>query len=1648
MSDPELLHKLFGGAAALLVALLTAPALVYALGTATPRWRRRGYAHLGQNSYEDHDGIATEESIRAYSDTRPRVAVCLGAIIGLAASVAARIVTLRTAQDTPRLSEELVHWTEPTCWVLVCLQCACLPARHQHQAKFRLTIVGLVSSLLIAVSVALRYGYEALASVARPERDTVAVVLGSLYLAQFFSAVATAAAFAAFPRRPDVYDKTGLVDQQHTLSLLSLFSYSWDRVIFDVARERQMEIEDIPNLDSATRSRNLETRFLDRLSEGPLWWQLIKGHAAELSLQWGLTLVIAFLSLFPQVVLYNFLSRIEQRQGHTSADPTVFIWVLGLLLSQLLQVGFSNWLRWITTTRLEIPVGSLLQSLVFSKALKQYETAPPGQKVEKSDGSSGQGNPKDGKAKKDTEPETRQSVINHMKLDSGRVTIFCLYNNNFPMAIFKLILAGGFSVSLMGWLPVLCGLAAGSLVIPLSSLLSKRYTSLHFGLMKYRDGKAHLLTEALQGMRQIRYSALEQHWESKILASRDEELRQYWKVALWQCLVVFVVNLSPVLLASVTFFIYVWQNGTHIRASVIFTSLGLFDQLYEAVALLPLLQMYLLEAWTSAVRLEKYFKQSDKEPVSEPGDAIAFENATVAWPRIEDSEAPEGGTQEQRGAHSMLRDVNLEFPIGKLSVITGKTGSGKSLLLAALLGEVKLLAGTVRMPTPPTFDENAEHIPDEEWIIPQLTAFVSQTPWIESGTVRENIVFGLPFVEDRYRKVLAACALEKDIELLVDGDETEVGPKGVTLSGGQRWRTALARALYSRAGILVLDDVLSAVDAHVGRLIVDKALSGELARGRTRILATHHAELVMPHASYLVRLRSGEVESAEILSPVDLDPELEAAATSPDETSSYAQNGHAVPVGQKKAKKASQDEEQRETGRVKWKVYKAYYKASGGALPWLVGIAVLFLGHFLTIARTWSLKELAQQAASETVHFASQTVQMITSPNYADVVGFPKTSKVERGIYFWLGAFLVIDFSMLIVQLIRVMIFFIVGLTASKVLFQRMTHAILRAPLRWIDTVPAGRILNRFTSDTFTVDRRLSTQTFTFLRTVLFLVVIIGTSLSVSVYVIFFGLFLLIFYVRIAQEYINAAREVKRINSVAHSPIYDQFSSVLSGLSTIRAFGRTKFYMERMYGLIDNSAKASWALQLSSRWMAFRMGVLGALFVTIVANAVAFSRVDAALAGFSLAFALRYTNALTSLLQAMTSVELGFNACERVLEYAEIETEPEDGKDAPAAWPTEGRIEVDNLTVRYAEDLPPVLKNVTFTVGAGERIGIVGRTGAGKSTLAAVFFRLLDPVEGTVHIDNVDIASLKLTQLRSRLAIIPQDPFLFSGTLRSNLDMEGLLDDYELLSALQRVHLIEAAEDPNRPSVYPPAELTVASTSSSAIVPALDSATATETSTPAEPDQPTLAASDLGSQSATNNTNIFTNLSTPISTGGANLSQGQRQLVCLARALLKRPKIVVLDEATSAVDRGTDSNIQESLRKEFAAAGCTVLVIAHRLSTVADFDRLLVLDKGRVAEVGSPRELLERGMRRAAAGEKKVATPANATSDAGVLGEGRERESDESTLQSEEGGEGETDGTGGFWELVQKSAEKEKLMEMILGEEKEAVVQSIFGVQA
>lgn len=716
---------------------------------------------------------------------------------------------------------------------------------------------------------------------------------------------------------------------------------------------------------------------------------------------------------------------------------------------------------------------------------------------------------------------------------SGRMTIFCTYNYWIPLAVFKLILAGTALARLLGWTAFFSGLGCSLLVYPISQVMSKKYATIQFGLMKYRDAKSHVLTEALQGMRQIKYSALEKIYEKKILDSRNEEIRQFWRVAKWMFGLSLVITTGPILLSCVSLAVYTLTTETHVRASVIFASLGLFDQLDEAIGYLPLIQVYLMEAWTSCVRVEKYLNQPDKPPVSVPGEAVVFEDATVRWPRAEDvnlaavSEAsltpppastsesqalpvgtPSTGDQETR---SILRNISLTFPGGELSLVTGKTGSGKSLLLAAILGEVRLLSGTVRVPeAPPVSTIESKEVTNATWVLPSLTAFVSQTPWIESGTLKDNILFGMPFRESRYKKVIRACALEKDIELLADGDATEVGPKGVTLSGGQRWRVALARALYSRAGILILDDVLSAVDAHVGRIIVEQALSGDLARGRTRILATHHHEMCLAHASCLVRLESGRVQSVEGIEHAREPPSSAAGTTAAEDELQEMADQLSESLAAENATNKNKDEEGRETGRVKSRVYREYIKACNSSFLWVTIMAFIVVGRLVGVATTWSLKELAGSYQSNDTYDSLSSHKFISQSAeperlwHASRLPLSASSVSQlseddpayrRTAMFWISAYIVFEVCSLLVGANTQLLIMFTGLRASRVLFERMTHSILHAPLRWIDTVPSGRILNRFTSDTFIVDRRLASDLGTFLSSTFVLIVIIATRL-------------------------------------------------------------------------------------------------------------------------------------------------------------------------------------------------------------------------------------------------------------------------------------------------------------------------------------------------------------------------------------------------------------------------------------------------------------------------------------------------------------------------------------------------------------------------
>lgn len=545
----------------------------------------------------------------------------------------------------------------------------------------------------------------------------------------------------------------------------------------------------------------------------------------------------------------------------------------------------------------------------------------------------------------------------------------------------------------------------------------------------------------------------------------------------------------------------------------------------------------------------------------------------------------------------------------------------------------------------------------------------------------------------------------------------------------------------------------------------------------------------------------------------------------------------------------------------------------------------------------------------------------------------------RSNLWYYLAVYLILSVLSVAFGTLKYFVTYLASIYASKKMFEKMMFTILRAPLRWLDTTPVGRITNRFSSDFNQLDSRISgVLAFTMYRFLETLSITV-TALFVSPFMILVALVLLLFVLLVALFYLAGAREIKRLESTSKSPIFEQFASVLAGVGTIRAFDKVDDYKSRMYGRIDTFARAHWHNWVFNRWMGFQLNIIGAVFALVVAAViVSLKDIDASLAGFALSFALQYTSSIISVIRGYANLEMIMNATERIVEYAALPTEDLGGEKPPASWPTKGRLEVHDLVAGYAPDLPPVLKGLTFAIEPQQRVGVVGRTGAGKSSLTLALFRFIHVREGEVFIDGINTNTMTLHDLRSRLAIIPQDPVLFSGTIRSNLDPFDEHTDAELHDALERVHLILDTSAPSRDPTL------VASEGSSSD---------TEQPQPSSSDNAAPADADAHHD----NVNIFNNLLSKISEGGLNLSQGQRQLLCLARAIVSQRRILVLDEATSAVDMATDVLIQRSIREEFDQS--TLLVIAHRLSTIADFDRILVMGEGRVLEYDSPKRLYE-----------------------------------------------------------------------------------------
>lgn len=1185
-------------------------------------------------------------------------------------------------------------------------------------------------------------------------------------------------------------------------------------------------------------------------------------------------------------------------------------------------------LNWYTITGLSIPISAQLSALVYEKSLRRKNVKT----AEKTEANV------DEEHDDDEDPaatlNSKQAIVNLIGVDARRIADFLSWQFQIIQSVMKLVMYSIYIVKLIGWVPFLAGLISWAVVLPFNYWASGKYVKTQDKIMKIRDTKVSVINEALQGIRQIKFAALERQWQDRILARRQKELSTIKIAFAYDSIVIACWIFSPVLLSVVALTVFALTND--LSPSIAFTAIGIFKSLEVALSVIPELLTFGLDTLVSVRRIGAYLGMSEMEQVVSVGPDVAIENAAIAWPV--DGEV----SDEDR---FVLRNVDLSFPQGELSVISGRTGTGKSLLLSALLGEADLLSGSIYMPTTASpLDRHDAKAHAGNWILSGSVAYVSQTPWLESATLRENILFGLPYDETRYNEVITVCALKKDLEILEDGDSTELGANGINLSGGQKWRVTLARAIYSRAEILVMDDIFSAVDAHVGRQIFDKCIAGPICEGRTRILVTHHVGLVQSHTKYVVELGEGSVLNAGLTSDLAENGTLELiksheAQANPtlateestavnSEIASEGDEEETAPLQKVKSKDAKKfiEAETHAKGSVKGHVYSTYIAASGGVVLWLILFTFFIFCEGGDLAKAWWLNVWSDATQKHSSNLSVASIDTESSWNifsfsngmrYAPKNAFVSTSKPkdDSDLYYYIWVYGALSFGTAILQCLRILFVFLTGLRAAKVLFERILHVVLRTPLRWLDTVPVGRILNRMTSDFDTIDSRLAwTLSWTMGQVIgltgicIAATVVTPVILPPAIVLVFVGAY-------VAKKYMDAARPMKRLESSCKSPIFELFNATLGGITTLRAYQKSDAYKGRMHYSIDTWSTNKVHYWILNRWMGFRMSLVGSTF-TIIAGflLVTSPSVSAGAAGFALAFVVDFSTSLLFGIRAYAQLELDMNATERVIEYCDLKTENQGGKQPPAAWPTSGAMEVKDLVVGYADGLPAVLKGVSFNVKDNERIGVIGRTGAGKSSLTLAIFRFLEARSGKIFIDGLDISEMDLHSLRSRLAIIPQDPVLFSGSVRTNLDPFDEHTDDQLRDCLNRVHLLDSVPG----------------------TPANESAAGNSSATP-------------------KNANIFHDLMSGISEGGGNLSQGQRQLLCIARAIVARPKIMVLDEATSAVDMSTDTLIQRSIREEFTDT--TMIVIAHRLSTIADFDRILVLSEGQVAEFGTPKEL-------------------------------------------------------------------------------------------
>lgn len=1075
------------------------------------------------------------------------------------------------------------------------------------------------------------------------------------------------------------------------------------------------------------------------------------------------------------------------------------------------------------------------------------------------------------------------------------------------------------------------GVAIMVIMIPLNAVIARYQKKLQKTQMKFKDERSRLISEILNNIKSLKLYSWEHPYLEKLNHVRnDKELANLKRMGIFGAVSNFTWTLAPFLVSCCTFGLFVLtRKDVSLSTDIVFPALSLFNLLSFPLAVVPMVITNVVEAQVAVSRLTKFLTSSELQ-----------ENAVIRAPRAEKvgdvAVSVKDGTflwSKQKGEESYkvaLSNINLEVKKGELDCIVGRVGSGKSSIIQSLLGDLYKLRGEVK--------------------VHGKIAYVSQVPWIINGSVRENILFGHTYDPVFYDCVLKACALTVDLKILPKGDKTEVGEKGISLSGGQKARLSLARAVYARADVYLLDDPLSAVDEHVGRHLIDHVLGPQgLLKTKCKILATNaihvlsiadnmhmvkdgklieqgsYLEIMSQQKSQLRQLiiefgkgnkssstaasssanstkesiakESSPKEADENKDNVDLtylesDTEIDSASLRrasdapllTDEERAIIQEAEEEDDEEAKARK-----EHSEQGQVKWDVYKAYAKACNPRNVVIFLLTTVMSMSFNVASNVW-LK-----------HWSEVNTKYGYNPHVGKYLGF----------YFLLG----IGFSLCaLIQTSFMWVF--CTIQGSTKMHNGMATSVLRAPMSFFETTPIGRILNRFSNDIYKIDEvlgRVFGQFFSNSTKVMFTIFVICFS---TWQFIFIAAPLGVLYVYYQQYYLKTSRELRRLDSVSRSPIFANFQESLNGVSIIRAYGQEERFKFLNRNRIDRNMRAYHPAINANRWLAVRLELLGS-FIILGSSGLAIlslksGQISAGLVGLSVSYALQVTQSLNWIVRMTVEVETNIVSVERVLEYSQLTPEaPEIIEDhrPRKSWPEHGEVVFKDYSTRYRPELDLVLKNVNLSIKPHEKIGIVGRTGAGKSSLTLALFRIIEAAGGHIDIDQLNTSTIGLADLRHKLSIIPQDAQVFEGSIRSNLDPTNIYTDEQLWKSLELSHLKDHVLN-------------------------------------------------MYAERSTEESDITSALDVKMSEGGSNLSVGQRQLMCLARALLVPSPILVLDEATAAVDVETDQVLQETIRSEFKDR--TILTIAHRLNTIMDSDRIVVLEHGEVAEFDTPANLLKR----------------------------------------------------------------------------------------